>query len=186
MPRGSIKAEYRPASPGAAAVKAVKFSNRRLYTASFDLGDWPAKIAEAQALLAARGSPLAALRRLVRQGMMMKIVPTAHLDWPPPYKEATERYSPRFRLQRTATSRFCRRPAFPARRRQRSRCGRQVMWNFAFRPLYTDDLDQRGVEAVSRRAGSPRDRAFHVRSPRLLQLRRTHRGRADADGPGRF
>ena len=28
------------------------------------------------------------------------------------------------------------------------------MWNFAFRPLATDDLDQRGVEAVSRRAGS--------------------------------
>jgi hypothetical protein len=35
---------------------------------------------------------------LVRQGMMMKIVPTGHLDWPPPYKEATERYSPQVSL----------------------------------------------------------------------------------------
>jgi len=28
----------------------------------------------------------------------MKIVPTGHLDWPPPYKEATERYSPQVSL----------------------------------------------------------------------------------------
>ncbi len=35
---------------------------------------------------------------LVRQGMTMKIVPTAHLEWPPPYKEATERYSPQVSL----------------------------------------------------------------------------------------
>ena len=27
---------------------------------------------------------------LVRQGMTMKIVPTGHLEWPPPYKIATE------------------------------------------------------------------------------------------------
>src|ERR1700735_3968735 len=31
---------------------------------------------------------------LVKQGMTMKIVPTGHLEWPPPYKAATEKYPP--------------------------------------------------------------------------------------------
>ena len=31
---------------------------------------------------------------LVKQGMWMKIVPPGRLDWPPPYKTATEKYSP--------------------------------------------------------------------------------------------
>jgi hypothetical protein len=35
---------------------------------------------------------------LVKQGMVMKIVPTGHLDWPPPYKAATEQYSPQVTL----------------------------------------------------------------------------------------
>src|SRR5271167_3358850 len=34
----------------------------------------------------------------VKQGMKMKIVPTGHLDWPPPYKAATEQYSPEVSL----------------------------------------------------------------------------------------
>jgi len=29
----------------------------------------------------------------VANGMSMKIVPTGLIDWPPPYKEATEKYS---------------------------------------------------------------------------------------------
>ena len=29
----------------------------------------------------------------VEKGMSMKIVPTARIDWPPPYKDATEKYS---------------------------------------------------------------------------------------------
>ena len=34
----------------------------------------------------------------VIQGMSMKIVPTSRLDWPPPFKEATEKYSGQVRL----------------------------------------------------------------------------------------
>src|SRR5712692_1355763 len=30
---------------------------------------------------------------LVKQGMQLKIVPTERLEWPPPYKAATEKYS---------------------------------------------------------------------------------------------
>src|SRR6266478_2529608 len=34
---------------------------------------------------------------LVRQGMRMKIVPTDHIGYPTPYKNATEKYSPQLR-----------------------------------------------------------------------------------------
>src|ERR1700682_3514042 len=34
----------------------------------------------------------------VEKGMSMKIVPTARIDWPPPYKDATEKYSAQGRL----------------------------------------------------------------------------------------
>src|SRR5271155_461207 len=29
----------------------------------------------------------------VQRGMSMKIIPTQRIDWPPPYKDATEKYS---------------------------------------------------------------------------------------------
>ncbi len=35
---------------------------------------------------------------LVRQGMRMQIVPAGRLEWPPPYKSATEKYAPQVRL----------------------------------------------------------------------------------------
>ena len=34
----------------------------------------------------------------VERGMQMKIVPTSRIDWPPPYKDATEKYSGQVRL----------------------------------------------------------------------------------------
>src|SRR5579863_7180901 len=34
----------------------------------------------------------------VANGMTMRIVPTGRIDWPPPYKEATEKYSSQVRL----------------------------------------------------------------------------------------
>jgi len=33
----------------------------------------------------------------------MKIVPISHLDWPPPYKEATEKYASQVALARDGT-----------------------------------------------------------------------------------
>ena len=35
---------------------------------------------------------------LVKQGMRMKIVSTERLEWPPPYKSATEKYSSQVKL----------------------------------------------------------------------------------------
>ena len=92
---------------------------------------------------------------LVRQGMTMKIVPTAHLEWPPPYKEATERYSPQVSLGADGSLKnYVAGLPFPLVDATDPDAATKIMWNFAFRPLATDDLDQRGVEAVSRRAGS--------------------------------
>src|SRR5438105_10824379 len=34
----------------------------------------------------------------VTHGMTMKISPTSRIDWPPPYKDATEKYSGQVRL----------------------------------------------------------------------------------------
>jgi hypothetical protein len=36
----------------------------------------------------------------VQHGMTMKIVPTVRIDWPPPYKDATEKYSSQVRLSK--------------------------------------------------------------------------------------
>ena len=42
---------------------------------------------------------------LVREGMQLRIVPTDKLDWPPPFRTATEKYSPQVQLGPTARSR---------------------------------------------------------------------------------
>ncbi len=34
----------------------------------------------------------------VENGMQLKIIPTQRVDWPPPYKDATEKYSSQVRL----------------------------------------------------------------------------------------
>jgi len=92
---------------------------------------------------------------LVKQGMTMKIIPTGHLDWPPPYKDATERYSPQVSLGSDGELKgYAAGLPFPLVDANDPDAATKIMWNFQFRPLHTDDLDSRGVEAVSHRAGS--------------------------------
>jgi Protein of unknown function (DUF1329) len=92
---------------------------------------------------------------LVRQGMVMKIVPTGHLDWPPPYKAATERYSPQVRLGPDGDLKnYIAGLPFPLVDINDPDAATKIMWNFAYRPLHTDDLDARDVEVVSHKAGS--------------------------------
>src|ERR1700721_2312173 len=40
----------------------------------------------------------------VERGMTMRIVPTQRVDWPPPYKDATEKYSSQVRLSQDKKS----------------------------------------------------------------------------------
>src|ERR1700735_3581498 len=95
---------------------------------------------------------------LVKQGMIMKIVPTGHLDWPLPYKEATERYSPQVSLSSDGELKsYVAGLPFPLVDANDPEAATKIMWTFAFRPVATDDLDERGAEAVSHRAGSPNE-----------------------------
>ncbi|MDE3159143.1 MAG: DUF1329 domain-containing protein [Acidobacteriota bacterium] len=92
--------------------------------------------------------------QLVRQGMVMKIVPTSQLEWPPPYKAATEQYSPQVVL--TPGGNLLNYKAglpFPLVDVNDPQAATKIMWNFEFRPLNTDDLDAPGIEAVSHRPG---------------------------------
>jgi hypothetical protein len=92
---------------------------------------------------------------LVRQGMTMKIVPTGHLDWPPPYKAATEKYSPQVSLAADGDLKgYVAGLPFPLVDANDPNAATKIMWNFAFRPLHTDDLDARDVEVVSHKASS--------------------------------
>ncbi len=92
---------------------------------------------------------------LVKQGMEMKVTPTTHLDWPPPYKDATERYSPQVSLGSDGEMKgYVAGLPFPLVDANDPDAATKIMWNFTFRPLSTDDIDTHNVEAVSHRAGS--------------------------------
>jgi len=92
---------------------------------------------------------------LVQQGMTMKIIPTGHLDWPPPYKAATEKYSPQVTLAADGDLKgYVAGLPFPLVDANDPDAATKIMWNFAFRPLHTDDLDARDVEVVSHKASS--------------------------------
>ncbi|MGB8413503.1 MAG: DUF1329 domain-containing protein [Candidatus Binatus sp.] len=92
---------------------------------------------------------------LVRQGMVMKIVPTGNLEWPPPYRIATEKYSSQVSLSpKGAIKSYRAGLPFPVIDFNDPQAATKIMWNFEFRPLYTDDLDVRNFEMVSHRPGS--------------------------------
>jgi hypothetical protein len=88
----------------------------------------------------------------VRNGMQMKIVPTQRVDWPPPYKEATEKYASQVRLSpdgRTVVNYVAGQP-FPFLDVNDPKVATKIIWNNVFRPLQTDDYDLRyfGCENV--------------------------------------
>jgi hypothetical protein len=90
---------------------------------------------------------------LVKQGMTVKVVPTGHLDWPPPYKAATERYSPQVSLGPNGELHgYVAGLPFPLVDANDPAAATKIMWNFEYRPLHTDDLDEREVEVVSHNA----------------------------------
>ncbi len=92
---------------------------------------------------------------LVKQGMQMKIVPPERLDWPPPYKSATEKYSPQVKLGDDGTlQHYVAGQPFPLLDANDPQVAMKVMWNFSYRPLYTDDVDIRDVEIASYSPGS--------------------------------
>jgi hypothetical protein len=92
---------------------------------------------------------------LVKQGMRMNIVPTERLEWPPPFKTATEKYAPQVRLNdKGELDNYVAGQPFPLLDPNDPQIATKAMWNFSFRPQYTDDVDIRDVEVESYRANS--------------------------------
>ncbi len=87
----------------------------------------------------------------VQHGMTMKIVPTERIDWPPPYKEATEKYSAQVRLtsdHRSLIGYVAGQP-FPLLDPNDPDIGTKITWNYFFRPVSTDDYDLRFFDCES-------------------------------------
>ncbi len=81
----------------------------------------------------------------VVNGMSMKIVPSQRIDWPPPYRDATEKYADQVRLSpdgRTVENYVAGQP-FPFVDPDDPRAATKIIWNNVFRPITTDDYDLR-------------------------------------------
>ncbi len=91
----------------------------------------------------------------VQQGMSMKIAPSDRVDWPPPYKDATEKYSAQVSLSpdgRTVENYVAGQP-FPFLDPNDPRVATKIIWNNVFRPLQTDDYDLRYFACENLRTG---------------------------------
>src|SRR5580658_3225908 len=87
---------------------------------------------------------------LVQQGMQLNIIPTSKLDWPPPFKDATEQYASQVAINPDGTIKnYVAGQPFPLVDPNDPQVATKVMWNYSFRPLYTDDADLRFPEIAS-------------------------------------
>jgi len=87
----------------------------------------------------------------VERGMQMKIIPSERVDWPPPYKDATEKYSSQVRLSddhRSVVGYVAGQP-FPLIDPNDPHVGVKIIWNNVFRPITTDDYDLRFYDCES-------------------------------------
>ncbi len=81
----------------------------------------------------------------VQRGMTMNIVPTERIDWPPPYTDATEKYSSQVQLSkdhRTVIGYVAGQP-FPMIDANDPYVANKVVWNAMWRPISNDDYDLR-------------------------------------------
>jgi hypothetical protein len=87
----------------------------------------------------------------VQHGMTMKIVPTERVDWPPPYMDATEKYSAQVRLtpdHKSLVGYVAGQP-FPLIDVNDPQVATKIIWNNVFRPITTDDYDLRFYDCDS-------------------------------------
>jgi len=84
----------------------------------------------------------------VSRGMQMNIVAPSRVDWPPPYQDATEKYSGQVRLaadHRDLLGYVAGQP-FPLLDPNDPDIAVKIMWNQYFKPIATDDFDLRFFE----------------------------------------
>ena len=87
----------------------------------------------------------------VAHGMHMNIVPTERVDWPLPYKDATEKYSSQVRLSmdhRSMVGYVAGQP-FPLIDSNDPYAANKIIWNNVFRPIQSDDYDLRFFDCTS-------------------------------------
>ena len=85
----------------------------------------------------------------VQHGMAMKIVPYKKIEWNPPYKEATEKYSGQVKLSadgRTIEGHVTGLP-FPNIDPNDPNVALKIMFNYEYKPYVTDDQDLRNFDA---------------------------------------
>jgi hypothetical protein len=84
----------------------------------------------------------------VSKGMEMNIVAPSRVDWPPPYQDATEKYSGQVRLgadNRDLLGYVAGQP-FPILDPNDPTVATKIMWNQYFKPIASDDYDLRFFE----------------------------------------
>ena len=99
----------------------------------------------------------------VQHGMTMKIVPTERVDWPPPYMDATEKYSAQVRLtpdHKSLVGYVAGQP-FPLIDVNDPDVATKIIWNNVFRPISTDDYDLRFYDC---------DSSYERRGPQQQQI----------------
>jgi Protein of unknown function (DUF1329) len=100
----------------------------------------------------------------VEKGMSMKIVPTARIDWPPPYKDATEKYSAQVNLShdRRSIVGYVAGQPFPLIDSNDPDVAVKIIWNNVFRPIQSDDYDLRFFDCDSQYASAGKAQSSQV------------------------
>jgi hypothetical protein len=99
----------------------------------------------------------------VSHGMQLKITPAQRVDWPPPYKDATEKYSAQVRLSQNHKSivGYVAGQPFPLIDPNDPDVAEKIVWNNVFRPITTDDYDLRFYDC---------DSSFEKKGPQTGQI----------------
>src|SRR5271155_2248044 len=100
---------------------------------------------------------------MVTKGMQLHITPTQRVDWPPPYKDATEKYSAQVRLTQDHRSLigYVAGQPFPLIDSNDPDVAQKIIWDNVFRPITTDDYDLRFYDC---------DSSYTRRGPQEMQI----------------
>ncbi len=87
----------------------------------------------------------------VEHGMALNVVPTKKVEWPRPYRAATEAYSSQVHLSadRNSLENYVAGIPFPTIDPNDPDAAIKIMWNYQYKPLITDDVLMRDFQVPS-------------------------------------
>ncbi len=102
----------------------------------------------------------------VSKGMRLTIVGAKRVDWPPPYRDATEKYSAQVRLSpdRRSLVGYVAGQPFPLLDPNDPSIAQKIVWDMNMRPLTTDDFDLRDFECEVEYENPGREQSLIVES----------------------